>query len=388
MNHLAIYVLIFLMSASLSSCISKKFSVGIVGGGLGGLASALQLERSGLISNIRIYDQMVGPGLGGASAVAAGLMHPFTPRGKYIYRGLEGFNETLSMLKLVQQSCPHLQHLYSTEQTIVRPCFDQEELTQWTAASNTYPEWLQMEDCEQYANRIGVRSKALGAAVMKRTITIDTCRYLMGMWETIKKSTHCEATWSCLDVKNINEVEENHDALIISSGVGVAKLWPWPQAVEGGLSVPLKFVRGQNLLYKNQNSLKFSVLCGEYVVPRESDGLLIAGATHEYAELETLLDRGGRPDPAIAQQLLQEKVTSLYPSLASLSPVGCNAGVRVVTPRTNLGKVPLIAQSSTDPTQWLLTGFGSRGIIHHALFSKLLVSRILENVAGGSATAQ
>ena len=43
------------------------------------------------------------PGEGGASAVAAGLLHPFTPRGKLMWLGREGFESSLRLLKIAQQ---------------------------------------------------------------------------------------------------------------------------------------------------------------------------------------------------------------------------------------------------------------------------------------------
>jgi hypothetical protein len=53
--------------------------------------------------DITVYDTQPGPGLGsggdaGASSAPVTLLHPFTPKGKLIWRGLEGFHEMLTIM--------------------------------------------------------------------------------------------------------------------------------------------------------------------------------------------------------------------------------------------------------------------------------------------------
>jgi hypothetical protein len=50
--------------------------------------------------NITIYDPQSGPGQGGgASSAPVTLLHPFTPKGKLIWKGLEGFEAVIDILK-------------------------------------------------------------------------------------------------------------------------------------------------------------------------------------------------------------------------------------------------------------------------------------------------
>lgn len=60
----------------------------VVGAGFAGLATAYHLTAFG--SDVTIFDPSE-VGTGGASSVAAGLLHPLTPRGKLIWKGEEGF---------------------------------------------------------------------------------------------------------------------------------------------------------------------------------------------------------------------------------------------------------------------------------------------------------
>eukprot|EP00466_Bigelowiella_natans_P004907 jgi/Bigna1/143275/aug1.77_g17983 len=50
---------------------------------------------------IQIWDENAGPGEGGASAAAAGLLHPFNPRGGKLWCGDESFFEAKTMLDMI-----------------------------------------------------------------------------------------------------------------------------------------------------------------------------------------------------------------------------------------------------------------------------------------------
>jgi glycine/D-amino acid oxidase-like deaminating enzyme len=72
-----------------------------------GLATAYHLVRGG--AAVTVFDEKP-VGQGGASAVAAGMLHPLTPRGKLIWKGAEGLaaanqlievNVTLFMLQYI-----------------------------------------------------------------------------------------------------------------------------------------------------------------------------------------------------------------------------------------------------------------------------------------------
>ena len=74
--------------------------VAVVGGGLAGLGTAVHLlsAADSPLTALHVYDAAV-PGEGGASAVAAGLLHPFTPRSKEIWRGSDGYAASFELLR-------------------------------------------------------------------------------------------------------------------------------------------------------------------------------------------------------------------------------------------------------------------------------------------------
>jgi FAD dependent oxidoreductase len=63
-----------------------------------GLATAYHLVRGG--AAVTVFDEKP-VGQGGASAVAAGMLHPLTPRGKLIWRGAEGLAAANQLIEVL-----------------------------------------------------------------------------------------------------------------------------------------------------------------------------------------------------------------------------------------------------------------------------------------------
>ena len=59
---------------------------------------SLTVWQAGVAAHVWLYDAY---GIGeGASGAAAGLLHPFTPRGKLLWGGLEGYRATLHLINV------------------------------------------------------------------------------------------------------------------------------------------------------------------------------------------------------------------------------------------------------------------------------------------------
>jgi glycine/D-amino acid oxidase-like deaminating enzyme len=89
----------------------KVVRVAIIGSGFAGLACANAIVSSSSSSSsgndrgMKIEVTMFASehaGIGGASAIAAGLLHSYTPKGQIMKYGREGYTETLKLLKKAQ----------------------------------------------------------------------------------------------------------------------------------------------------------------------------------------------------------------------------------------------------------------------------------------------
>ena len=135
----------------------KKMSVKIIGGGLAGMATAYHLAKSGSCRQITVTDICGQPGEGGASAVAAGLMHPFTPSGKIIYEGVAGLEESLRLVAFAQEHASTGTNLlgHKGSHKIMRPCYTEKALGEWTKAAGTYHDWVRQIPLEEYYAHAG-----------------------------------------------------------------------------------------------------------------------------------------------------------------------------------------------------------------------------------------
>lgn len=69
----------------------------VIGGGFAGLATAYHLVA--FDSDVTVFDPNE-VGTAGASSVAAGLLHPLTPRGKRIWKGEEGLSDAKELIQV------------------------------------------------------------------------------------------------------------------------------------------------------------------------------------------------------------------------------------------------------------------------------------------------
>ena len=110
---------------------------------------------------------------------------------------------------------------------------------------------------------------------------------------------------------------------------------------------------------------------------------MVCGATHDHLGLpdqQAVLDATTQmPSIVEADERLREKLQKLYPTVNRLAPIGVSAGVRLVTERTNLGKIPIVGRHPKLSNVWVLGGLGARGLVYHALMAKYLCNAIKSN---------
>ena len=135
--------------------------VAVVGGGLAGLATAFHLlNASAPLDALHVYDAGA-PGTGGASAAAAGLLHPFTRTGGEIWRGRDGFAATCALLRACEA---HASSPFCTASGLLRLALDDESTTALESAASAAhvgdemrQEWLS-RDARRPRHRPGRRA--------------------------------------------------------------------------------------------------------------------------------------------------------------------------------------------------------------------------------------
>jgi len=404
-------------------------NIGIVGGGLAGLSLAyhLVLKASQSTSNntaitITILDQAKKPGTMGASSVAGGLLHPFTPRGKLVHFGLEGLQVTNQLLDAAlrhEPQCILRDYMY-------RAALSEKHVQQLRDTVSRYPtlaHWVSASDLEDI-----VGTKALGGIRMGngcKVVHVPT--YLSGLWQACQElalssnNSVCavDVHWCQKKIRDYNgdqkadvgdratgddELQRSRfsefDTVVLAAGSGIVHnnmLRNHVQDSESNIILPVTLVRGQSVEltiekeHLNDASIEEqAVLCGKYVSPLpfvdDSKKRVLIGATHEYKAEALTSD-------AVADDL-KRRSYDLAPSFWDGGKVErVTTGWRVQSERGKIGRVPIVGrlvdgnngkdvEASIYPScsnTWVFSGLGSRGLIHHGIYGSILADAILSN---------
>jgi glycine/D-amino acid oxidase-like deaminating enzyme len=256
---------------------------------------------------------------------------------------------------------PNTSIFFCKGKAIRRPAFNQEHVAMFVAAASEYPEYISFDTKdEDYAS---------GSATFQKSYVVNTPLYLSRLKHGLETKYNLKWVAKALTAAELRGLQSSYDFVVVCAGAEVKNLWPDKE-------LPVTYVRGQNVIYQSSStsSLGDARICGEYVVPI-GGGRILGGATHEYS----IDDLHKGPDMDTALSILTPSLNVLYPSLKNAVPVSCEAGVRVATQRTHLGKIPQIGIHPELDRTWMLTGLASHGLVHHALVAKLLVTALLSS---------
>lgn len=370
--------LLLLMRASYLVLISAsqqaaRLRVDVFGGGFTGLAAAYYALQDTRVAEVRVVDTKRSvSAVGGASVASAGLLHSYSPRGKKIWMGDEGYALTMALV---------LQAEAVSGKVIVQPGVS----------------ILRQSSGSQDGTAAAVEEIRGGCV-------LDPLSYLEGLWTLLchtAMNTDTTLTWVVADARKEMEAVRSSPSLSESDGYRVVRICAlgaaavdervWPDAP---VLSKLGLERGRNIVLDNSSSgdgegvLRYARIQGEYVVPNFGGGRIILGATHE-RQWDTI---GDTTSPAAEPelQMLVGKIAAkgLYGHGdgaevdLSAQNIQVTDGVRVQAKNTHLGRLPLVSRHPFDQDTWLVTGFGSRGLIHHALVSRAVVQAAIERDVG------
>jgi glycine/D-amino acid oxidase-like deaminating enzyme len=327
--------------------------IAVVGAGFCGLAIVWYLLHSSF-SKAKVY-LFDSKGIGkGTSGIAAGLLHSYAgAHAKLNWRGEEGFQATKELLEVASLALER--PVISKEKGILRLALNEEQLFDFQRCAERFPqdaEWIDAARCQQLAPGCAY---APGLWI-KKGLIIYSSLYLQGLWKA------CAQKGAKLEQKRISSLKElqDFDMTIVAAGAETLQL---PELA----SLPLSLVKGQVLEFswpRNRAPLTCALNSQVYLLMTESRTSCLVGATYEKGYHEALIDI------EIAQRELVPKAVELFPPLKEASIINCYTGMRAVTPQHR----PFMQRLS--PTQWILTGMGSKGLLYHALFARELVQKI------------
>lgn len=400
-------------------------NIAVVGGGLAGLAVTYHLLNStaryarkrGFDSEtirVTIFDPML-PGEGGASAAAAGLLHPFTPRAKKkVWKPARSMDAALQLIDIAQAKTPDRKLVHFPG--LLRLALTEKMETDFRQAAHRFPKEIDFLTPDKVRAMCPSAPEDVCAAFIKDAAVVDTGTYLRTLWQICKDSGR--VNWRRQEIAGLasllrdrqaetptNDAERTggdeselarFDTIILCAGASIKALAEFH-------AIPLTPCRGQNLhleATQTDSELQIPLIAGKYVVPdyfqNETEGgkdisgsgtrpRIIAGATFEYKEPgqpeKVFLQEAGKTDTERATSELEEPLHKLVPDLFKGWQVhGTSSGTRALPPRSDYGSIPIAGKvngTEQDLSCWIFSGLGSRGLLHHAYLGRMVAHAVV-----------
>ncbi|XP_031257974.1 uncharacterized protein LOC116115999 [Pistacia vera] len=393
-----------------SSLPQRPLRYAVLGAGFAGLSVAWHLLKESakeLDVYIDIYDE-IGIG-GGASGVSGGLLHPYSPKAKLLWRGAECWKESLKLLSIAEaaicsgesnsemvESGPNLGEFVVRRRGILRPATNTKTLTTLNDNAQNCLSSCRIETIGKDAARSLVPNLCVplnAAFYMPDAVNVHPQRYLQGLFLACKNLVKELSTSGFgrkelylhkKSISNLLELEGEYDAVIICMG---AKADILPE-LSGKL--PLRTCRGVIACLQPSDGIGQdypddgpSILSDAWLAVQGPRSVYM-GSTWEWKS------RNSSPNVSAdeASQALEEllpKASSIYPGIKNWSFTGARAGLRAMPPLTANGSLPLLGciEDLIGKTQtskfWLFGGLGSRGLLYHAWLGKLMAQAVLSS---------
>ncbi|KAL5698797.1 hypothetical protein ACHQM5_029787 [Ranunculus cassubicifolius] len=398
-------------SSSLRFCSTtlphRPLRYAILGAGFAGLSVAWHLlqnvpKESHLC--IDIYDE-VGIG-GGASGVAGGLIHPYSPKAKLLWRGAECWKECMKLLNIAEEAAfarnagnqgQDLDH--TCEEVIVwrrgilRPATTMKNVDILNENAQNCLESCKIEriDGDGAQNLIPNLCVPLNSAIyMPRAVNIHPQRYLQALFLACENlalnlsASGYEGKEIHLHKRPVNtllELEGDYDAVIVCLGANTDTI----SELCGKL--PLRTCRGvvahmelpNNI--RNEYDPKSPSILSDAWLAAQSTRNLVMGSTWDWNSKDYSPSISAQEAFTALEELLA-KASRAYPSISNWSFVEAKAGLRAMPPLTPTGSIPLlgcvddIVGGGSRCKYWVFTGLGARGLLYHGWLGKLMAQAV------------
>ena len=306
--------------------------IAVIGAGFSGLAVSWNLLN--LKNQVVVFDLF----LEGASAIAAGLLHPYVgEEGRRSLFATEAMQKTEELLHIATRSLR--EEVF--REGIVR------------VAQNEKQRKTYKNHCVVFRDIIDLGNDHF---LIKSGKTVFCKRYLQGMRLAIAERGGQFITEKIADLEQL----KIFDQIVVAAG---ASIRDFPELEQ----LKLRFVKGQVLTCEIPIDLQIerSLVGKGYLATSHNIGICHVGATYERHDLTETVDLLN------TQNLLFTKASSFYRDIWQLKPIDCSSAIRVMRQGHYL---PVATKVSNKV--WIITAMGSRGLLYHAYFGEKLAQAI------------
>lgn len=328
--------------------------IAVIGAGFAGLALAFYLKEYKNCQITIFHKDLIGQGASGASS---GLMHPFSgEKCRKAPMADLGMQSSLELLRQVEQAS-HTSIFKAGG--IIRPATDemQEHFYKLRAEEHQEIVWQNAAKTLELLPQV----KTIGSLFIASGITVYAEAYIQALYTLL---LDFGVTFKHKPIHHSQELAL-FDQIVIATGSSTLDL-------EEFSHLPLRRNKGQILELSWPKSLKpldYSIVGHIYITKGHSERSCFVGATYERGDLseECNLDS--------AKNLLMPKAIALINELDNEQIVSIKCGFRT----SSIDNIWPIAGKIKDRNQWIFTGLGSKGLLHHAWIAKALANAIMQN---------
>lgn len=314
--------------------------IAVIGAGFVGLAASYYLSRQGI--SVHIIDKTsIGSG---TSGLAAGLLHPYRA-GSFLlnWQADVALKKSLQLLDIASS---YLKISCYSKSGLLRPITSDKELL--SDGMNSDISYFTKEMTEKHAHL-----QSLPAYFLHNSYTVDCKMYLEGLY------TACIANGCTFEVAEINSLDSlsHFDHAIIAAGA-------FAHSITEAKNIPITVIKGQLLEVEAppNDPLAYPIFGKGYIIPRNSHWVMGATFERKFSTLD--------PNLMYAEPALRKMISSFSSYYSKLPVIRCKAGARATTKDHR----PLISEIGSRAH--CITGFGSRGLLYHALMAEILTEKI------------
>lgn len=415
-----------------STITQRPVRFAVIGGGFAGLALTWHLLRYASQSHPLSVDLFDAYGLGaGGSGAAAGLIHPFNPKGRILWRGVEAFEDALRLVDAAEQWASEEPSMtgekFVWRQGLIRPSKTAKQAKSFSNAENlvgsgteraiySVLECLDSMACAALVPGLASSEFHPAGLWIPQGVVVRPHSYLQALWGSCQKHPWGRATFRKLPVHSLLGLEtreEAYDAIIVATGAAVHTI----EEISPQISSQLDLCQGYSLDMRGpnysdgkggrkgiQDDKSSPSLLGSPYIAFHGDRAAVVGATQQHNVSESVAWKSLGPFGVIpvsasgegssevgdydssevlhAVDQLLEGAAAMWPRIKSWNVANVRSGVRAIPPRSPSGSIPLagrLPSPSPKHNWWMVTGLGSRGLVYHGWLGRLLASSVWNN---------
>jgi len=367
----------------------------VIGGGFAGVATAYHLlqhcTRESPV-HVHLFDP-AGLG-GGASGAAAGLLHPFTSRGRPLWEAERAMPAAMQLLRAAEAAAAPGQ-AFCWHQDLLRPAADDKQAGHISGhaavCAGVAAHLLGAEEALQKLPGLR-RPRTLPALLVQGGAVVEPRGYLRALWMACGAAAAAAGGKVVLQrdhVTSLADLERQHGpwaAVVVAAGAAAAAL------PEVGDIFPVDIKEGYTLQLAPPAGGAYpqdapSVLGGTYMASHGGARVVVGASKGPGKQLSTAPQACGREATAqeaeMATAALQPAITSIWEPAADWRVDRVQFGVRSLPRRNGEGTLPLTGRLTSaadfhdDSRWWVVTGLGARGLVYHAWLGELLASAVV-----------